>query len=506
MKKYTFITILFLALIAVSGCKQDLLDITPLDKIDPQAFFNNEKEAEIALTGVYAALDEMWISFDAMADDLYDQYPWEGPTDIGRGVYGSTTGYITWKWQANYKGIARANLFIASIEKATVAENAKKRMIAEAKFLRAFWYADLADYYEDVPLILEPQALEDANTAKSPKADVITAVLKDLSEAAEVLPESYSGGNIGRVTKGAALALKTRVLLYNQKWSEAAATAKSVMQLSYTLYPNYEGLFKVEAENNSEVIFDVQYIKDKRKHGYTTVIRDWRSFVPLVNLTNDYYMANGLPITDPASGYDINNRFDNRDPRMTATLQLPGKVTNGSVYIPNDDFSPTGMALSKWVEWNNGEYWNSELNLIVIRYAEVLLSYAEAQNEAVGPDATVYDAINAVRERAGMPNVKTGLSKEQMRKEIRHERRIEFVAEGLRYSDIRRWRIAENVMTNAIGYNRSKLTDPSGSATWVFQEITADTRTFNPAKHYVWPIPQVEIETNSELEQHSAWK
>lgn len=504
MKIYKITTIVFLMLIAVSGCKQDLLDITPLDKINPDAFFNNEKEAEIALTGVYSAIDEMWISFDAMADDMFDPYPWEGPTDIGRGVYGSTSGYIKWKWEGNYKGIARANLFIASIEVATVPEASKTRMVGEAKFLRAFWYADLADFYEDVPLILAPQALEEANIAKSSKADVVAAVLADLDAAAAALPDSYSGGDIGRATKGAALALKAKVLLYNERWADAATAAKSVMSLGYSLYPDYEGIFQVAAENNSEVIFDVQYIKDNRQNGYTTVIRDWRSFQPLVNLTDDYYMDNGLPITDPASGFDINNRFDNRDPRMTATIQLPGKVTNGAVYIPNDDFSASGMALNKWVEWDNGEYWNSEINLIVLRYADVLLMYAEAQNEAAGPDASVYEAINAVRARAGMPDVAAGLSKEQMRAEIRHERRIEFVAEGLRYSDIRRWKIAEDVMTNAIGYNRNKLVDPAGE--WVFEEIVTDTRTFDASKHYVWPIPQVEIETNPELEQHSAWK
>lgn len=508
MKINKYIALSLLVLGSFSSCQKNLLDISPLDKINPDDFFKNAKEAEIALNGVYSSNDDTWISFDAMADDLYDQYPWEGPTEIGRGIHGSTTAYILWKWQGNYKGIARANLFIENIGKATFDENVKKRLLAEAKYLRAWWYADLADFYQDVPLILAPQKLAEANIAKSSKADVLTAIYKDLDDAIAALPTSYSGGDLGRVTKGAALALKARVLLYNSKWSEAAAAAKQVMDLNvYSLYPDYAGLFTVAAENNSEVIFDSQYIKNKRNNGYSTVIRDWRSFVPLVNLSDDYYMANGLPITDPASGYNPAKRFDNRDPRMDVTLGLPGKMYDGIVYIPGDDAnSQTGMALKKWVEWDNTEYWNSEINIILIRYADVLLMYAEAMNEANGPSTEVYNAINAVRKRAGMPNVTPGLSKENLRNEIRHERRIEFVAEGTRYSDIRRWKIAEKVMTNGIGYNRAKLVDPTDPAKWVFETVVADPRSFDPAKHYVWPLPQVEIDTNPKLVQNPVWK
>ncbi len=164
------------------------------------------------------------------------------------------------------------------------------------------------------------------------------------------------------------------------------------------------------------------------------------------------------------------------------------------------------MTLKKWVEWDNTEYWNSEINIILLRYADVLLMYAEAMNEANGPSAEVYNAINAVRKRAGMPDVTSGLSKEALRNEIRHERRVEFVAEGTRYSDIRRWKIAEKVMTNGLGYNRSKLVDPTQPEKWVFEVVVADQRSFDPSKHYVWPIPQVEIDTNPKLEQHSFWK
>ncbi len=505
MKITKYIILPVVLLVMLTGCKKDFLDLTPMDQIDPNAFFNNEKEASIALTGVYSALDDIWISYDAMSDDMIDQYPWEGPFEIGNGTYGAETGYITWKWQGNYKGIARANLFIEKMKtKAVFDEDVKNRMIGEAKFLRAFWYADLADFYEDVPLITAPQSLAEANTPKSPKADVITQVLKDLDDAATVLPASYSGGDIGRATKGAALALKTRVLLYNSRWAEAAAVAKTVT--GYSLYPSYASLFTVEAENNEEVIFDSQYIKDKRNNGYSTVIRDWRSFCPFKQLTDSYYMANGKPITDPSSGFDPVSPFDKRDPRLGQTIGLPGQIYDGSVYIPaNDQNTPTGMVIRKWVEFGNNDYWNSEINIILIRYADVLLMYAEAQNEATGPDASVYDAINAVRQRAGMPDVTPGLNQSQMRDQIRHERRIEFVGEGLRYSDIRRWRIAENVMVNGTGYDKTLLSDPSNPAKWQFKEIVVDERVFNKAKNYVWPLPESEITTNKKLIQNPVW-
>ena len=504
--KYIALPFLFLALVS-GGCKRDLLNITPLSSINPDDFFRNEKEASVALTGVYSALDEMWISFDAMSDDLYDQYPWEGPTEVGDGTFNPTSGYINWKWTTNYRGIGRANRFIDNmLQKAKFDQTKMSQMIGEAKFLRAFWYADLADFYQDVPLILVPQSLAEANTPKSTKDQVVTAVLKDLDDAIAVLPATYGAGDVGRATKGAAMSLKARVLLYNQRWAESATAAKSVMDLSvYNLYPTYAELFTVQAENNSEVIFDSQYQKNVRPQGYTTTIRDWRSDVPFVQLTNDYYMSNGKPISDPASGFDPVNPFKNRDPRLNMTLVVPGEMYHGVPYIPANDFSPTGMAIRKWVEEDNLEYWNGELNIILIRYADVLLMYAEAQNEAAGPDASVYNAINAVRERAGMPDVPSGLSKENMRNEIRHERRIEFVAEGLRYSDIRRWKIAETVMVNGLGYDSGKLSDPTDPASWVFDVINANSRVFSAPKDYVWPIPQSEIQTNKKLIQNQAW-
>jgi starch-binding outer membrane protein, SusD/RagB family len=492
-------------LVILTGCQKDFLDMTPLDQIDPNAYFNNEKEASVALNGVYSALDDTWISYDAMSDDMIDQYPWEGPFEIGNGTYGSETDYILWKWQYSYKGIARANLFIEKMETvATFDADVKNRMIGEAKFLRAFWYADLADFYGDVPLITAPQSLEEASTPKSPKAEVITQVLKDLDDAAATLPGSYSGGDIGRATKGAALALKTRVLLYNQRWSEAAAVAKTIT--GYSLYPDYAGLFTVEAENNEEIIFDSQYIKDKRVNGYSTIIRDWKSFCPFKQLSDDYYMANGKPITAPGSGFDALKPFENRDPRLKQTLGLPGEDYGGAIYIPADDQnSPTGMAIKKWVEFSNDEYWNSEINLILIRYADVLLMYAEAQNEASGPDASVYEAMNSVRERAGMPDVTPGLDQAQMRNEIRHERRIEFVGEGLRYSDIRRWHIAENVLVNGTGYDRNLLADPTDPSNWVYEEIVVDERTFSAPKNYIWPLPESELTVNKALVQNPLW-
>ena len=503
--KYIIISVMLI--LSISACKKDLLDTSPLDQPSPDNWYNNEKEAFISLTGIYSNLTEMPIYFDAMSDDLYNQYPWEGSTEVADGSYGSTSGYISWKWSADYQGIWRANSFIANMEeKAKFDQQVIDQMIAEAKFLRAFWYADLADFYEDVPLILAPQTLAESQTPKSPKADILTAVYKDLDDAIASLPDSYSAGDIGRATKGAAIALKARVKLFNGAWTEAASLANQIISAgTYELYPDYAGLFTVAAEYNSEVIFDQAQMKDKRPSGYSTVIRDWRSFVPLIGLSDDYYMSDGKPITDPASGYDPTNPFVNRDPRLYVTLQVPGETYNGEVYIPANDFSPSGMAVVKWVEVDNTEYWNSELNIILIRYAEVLLTYAEAQNEAAGPDESVYSALHLIRNRAGMPDVTPGLTQDQMRQEIRHERRIEMVGEGLRYSDIRRWKIAENVMVNGMGYNSASLSDPETLANWVFEEVVVNERSFIAPKHYVWPLPQSEIQVNENLVQNPLW-
>src|SRR5699024_7455969 len=345
---------------------------------------------------------------------------------------------------------------------------------------------------------------------RNEREEVIQRILTDLETAAERLPITQSGANVGRATKGAALSLKARVLLYEaspllnesnnrDKWQAAADAAKEVMDLAneaeYDLYADYRGLFLPENENNQEVIFDVQYLFPDVTHSFDLINAQYNTNAPLQDLIDAYEMINGLSITDPASGYNPDEPYEDRDPRMEATIVYPGALFKGK---PADAgfVKQTGYAMKKYSIYDKDIHpadktdlkaGQSETNFIVMRYADILMMYAEALNEVDPDNPSILESINKVRQRVDMPAIPSGKSQEEMRDIIRHERRIEFVGEALYYNDIRRWKIAETVMNAPI-------------KTW--QNNVIETRKFNEARDYWWPIPQAELDLNPSLEQN----
>jgi hypothetical protein len=245
MKNINRIIILFLLSTVIFSCSEDLLDKTPIDRLSPGTFYQNESQATMALMGVYAALQPNatpthFYQYDFMSDNGYCQDAWQGSLEIGEWKTNSSSWAPGAKWSMNYTIIARANQLIADIAKANVSDDIKTQMTAEAKFLRAFAYSDLIAFFGDVPLITKVQTLAEAYVSRTPKSEVLAAILTDLDDAAGVLPTSYS--KAGRVTKGAAYAYKAKVLLYNGKWSESAAAAKACLDLGvYSLFTSYEG-------------------------------------------------------------------------------------------------------------------------------------------------------------------------------------------------------------------------------------------------------------------------
>ncbi|WP_159523591.1 RagB/SusD family nutrient uptake outer membrane protein [Sunxiuqinia indica] len=513
---YKTITLLML-LGFISGCTKDILDKSPLDRLSPDTFYQNEGELKMGLMGVYNGLSENstqihWYQFDFMSDDAFCEHSWQGSLEFGAWNQNSSSSTAMEKWARAYSTIVRANRFIENLEAAPVNDNVKTQMKAEARFLRAFMYADLAHFYGDVPLILSVQTLDEAKVSRTLKSDVLNAILEDLDFAAQNLPAEYSGSDIGRATKGAALAYKARVYLYNEKWTEAAAAAKSVMDLSvYQLFNNYEGIFLEDNENNSEVIFDIQYMKDLSAQPWPSSalsFAEWPTPSVTSSLINSYYMTNGLPIDDSNSGYNDQNPFTNRDPRMAASIILPGSQMGARTFIPANDDVLTGARPRKYADLNNTDRNNCAINTILMRYADILLMRAEALVEANKITQEVYDLIDMVRARANMPSVEevegTGLSQSQLREIIRHERRVEFPIEGLRYADMYRWK-DESLIHDVYGYNRSKLSDPSNPSTWVFEQVKASTRTFNAQKGWLWPIPQGDRQNNENLTQNPGY-
>jgi hypothetical protein len=507
------ISTIFISAMLVS-CTKDILEKTPLDQLSPEIFYSNAQEADMALMGVYASVVDHWFQYDFMSDNNYMHHAWQGSLEFSEWKHNSSSSRALNKWRIAYRTIARVNSFLSNIEDVPMDEELKARMEAEARFLRGMLYADLTFFYGDVPLILEVLPLEEAKIERTPKEQVLSSAIGDLEFAAENLPDTYSGNDIGRVTKGAALAFKTRVLLYDEQWEKAAQAAKEVIDMGvYSLYPDYEGLFKEENENNEEVIFDIQYMKDLRPQPWPSTalsFSEWPTPGVTADIIDSYYMTNGLPLSDPASGYNDQDPFKERDPRLMATFVLPGTPYGAITFIPANDTQPTGARPRKYADIENANKDNTGINWILMRYADVLLMRAEALIESGNTGQEVYDLINQVRQRPSvdMPTIEevegSGLNQEQLRDIVRHERRVEFAMEGTRYSDMRRWEL-ESAVHDVYGYNTEKLADPNDPSKWVFERVKLATRKFDPQKGWLWPIPLEEIQNNSNLTQNTGY-
>ena len=497
MKKY----ILLLLLTGLMGCREQFLNLNPTDRYTEQNFWQTEAQAIAGVTGAYAALTngslygaDTPLLFDALSPNSYNYANTIGFNLIALGNHDAANStIITNRWAANYRIIGRANEVLANIGRITMAETLRQRLISEAKFLRALSYTDLITLYGGVPLITDKASIEQSTLPRNTVEEVRTQILKDLDEAAPSLPLLYTGTDRGRATRGAALALKARVLLYASRWADAAVAAKAVMDLkTNTLFPSYRGLFLLENEGNSEVIFDVQFKFPEITNNYDVAMQRFENSTPTQHLVDDYYLTDGKSITTSPL-YNAQKPYDNRDPCFYQTIVYPGSRYLG-VVVRDNQYVQTGYTKKKYTIYQDDVVPTvlkienqSELNFIVLRYADVLLMYAEAQNEATGLDPTVYDALNLIRKRAGMPNIPTGMTQAQLRDEIRHERRIELVGEGLYYHDVRRWKTAETLMNADVLNNK---------------RVRVATRRFNAQRDYLWPIPSTAIQFNPALNQN----
>ncbi|RXK81415.1 RagB/SusD family nutrient uptake outer membrane protein [Filimonas effusa] len=495
----------------LSGCKKDLLDKTPEDRLSPSTFFQNETQCKMALIGIYNAIQPNatpthFYQYDYMSDNGYCQDSWQGSKEVGEWLTNSSSWAPGAKWSQDFAIISRANEFLQDISAASVSESVKTAMSAEARFLRGYAYADLITYFGDVPLITKVLPLSDAYVSRTAKATVLTQVLSDFTDAAAVLPASYSGSDVGRATKGAALAYKARILLYNQKWADAAQAAKDVIDLGvYDLYSDYAGLFSESHENNIEVIFDIQYIPTTQSQPWPTAalsLSNWPTANVTADLINSYYMTNGLPITNSSSGYNDQDPYKNRDSRLAASVVLPGSQFGSAIFIPRDDQVPCGARPRKYASIGIADVNNNSLNTILMRYADIYLMRAEALIESGSTAQEIYTLIDKVRARVNMPSVEsvegTGLNQSQLRAIVRHERRVEFYNEGTRYADMLRWQDV-SLVHDVYGYDKSLLSNPSSPSTWTFKQIKIETRAFDASKGWLWPVPQSDIDINKKL-------
>lgn len=524
MKKIIYI---LAGAILFTSCKKDFLDRQPLDDYSESSIWSNAKDAEAALNGCYNGWEnaDNIVYMDCASDNAYNQFPWEGYTALGNMQLLTATNTGADQW--SFTTIQRCNWFLESVDKTPMDEALKARMKGEARFLRAYRFFKSSQLYGDFPLILKNITPAEANAvSRTSKDSVMAFVINELGAIANDLPVSYSGNDIGRITRGAAYALKGRVELFQKKYTDAVESYQKVMDLGvYKLFPSYADLFRIQNENNEEVILDVEYKQNDYANGILGVMPSssyggWASIDPTQSLVDAYEMKNGKRINEAGSGFNADDPYTNRDPRLSATIVYPGEYYEGKYYNSIDPSSPdyfaennnskTGYLVKKYTS-NLDDYddiWNTGLNMIVIRYAEVLLGYAEAKTELNQIDATVFKAINEVRKRAGMPPLDAGQygSQDKLREAVRNERRVELAMEGLRWYDVQRWKIAENVMDGQVyGARLGKVDPATGKLTLKNERIEVEKRVFDPETNYVWPVPQKQIDINKTLGQNPGY-
>lgn len=531
-------------IVALASCKK--LDLAPIDRYSELTFWQSTQNVNNALNNIYMGMYSSQPIFynEALSDNAFTKLGINSgqPDAIASGNFTSSLPRFQNEWAGYYAGIKSCNIFLGNVDNnQTLSDVVKARMKGEVRFIRAFLHFNLMKWWGDVPLLRQDITPDEAKTIpRTPKAEVLSFILEELDAAAAVLPTNaqYPDADNGRITKGAALALKARALLYEgNRMGEVVAICEELMNNqaangTYSLVPNYTDLFSNQNVNrkNNETILALQFVPSLRTWGeyidFAPISAGARSnnLSPTQELVNSYIMLNGRPIDHAASGYDENNPYTNRDPRLTATIvydRYQWENPNGTVqtiYIKPgsapagqaaNEYSPAGQGTATGYYWR--KYWDpnstapgfsSGLNLYLIRWAEVLLMYAEAKHALGQMNQDVWDrTIRLIRQRAGFtePGALNYPGNTDMTEIIRNERRSEFAMEGMRIDDIRRWRIAEEVMNGWA--HGAKYGDPSTDNGYLRVQL----RQFDPNKHYLWPVPPSERALNKNLTQNNGY-
>lgn len=538
--------VLLLSVLAgVSACN-NFLDVVPADQVSDGVAWTATSNADMFLNDVYKSLEGYFNTNDP--DENFSDNAIRGSSSgYSFATYGKSSydpSSVRDDWTPNYTKIRKCNLFIQKVEASTLPASWKKQRLAEARFLRAYFYHILWMKYGGVPIITEildrKTQGDDIFRARNTADETFKFLVDECAAIANDLPLKPESG---RVSKGAALTLKGWCELFQAspqrntandktRWTTAAATNKQVMDLgAYDLFPNLETLFFEENNNNIEVIFDKAYLggtplgaSREGLHGAWFVggtQRAWSAPNPTQELVDNYFMANGLAITDPASGYNPQKPYENREKRFYQSVIYDGSMWLGyemEMWIGSgsrntldlssaNEATNTGYYLKKGLnpkyEFVSGNLMLSSAHYILFRYAEVLLSYAEAQNEAVGPDASVYAAINKVRKRSDLPGLKDGLTQAQMRQAIDQERRVELAFEERRWYDLLRLKTADTKLNTQV--HAMKIDKVNGVKRYEVILSPNGERIFKADRNYLLPIPQGVIDKNKKLVQNPGY-
>ncbi len=535
MKAKTYLKGLLTAGIAfaMTACGEDFLTVIPQEQLSAETVFSDASGGDLFLADVYNNLPDMeklnnngygYDSFEMFGDNAVARYNWcvSWNTGISRDYGPNNTGFL---YAHGYPGIPfyyprimecvrKCNVFIKNVNDnlANFSEEWVTKRIAEARFLRAYYYHQAWMAYGGLPIIKVPL---DRNTQgddifypRSTSEETLDFITTELGECAADLPNEVGAGH---ATMGAALTLKGWCELFAGKYEEAAATNLEVMGLGvYGLYEKgYDELFTEEANNCKESIFAYQHVPGNKISQRSMLFgpggsyNAWGFMQPTQNLVNEYRMASGKTIAEDAS-YNAQNPYAGREERFYQSIVYNNCTFSGKTYTMADLYSLsseyyTGYFRRKGIQepLNLGQ---EGYNFMYFRYAEVLLNYAEAKIELNQIDDSVIDAIDLVRERGGLPSLEdtygtTAFSQSVLRPIVRTERRIELAFECKRYWDLIRWRTAETVLNQPV----KGITYEGG----VYAERVVHNMSFNASKNYLFPMDQGWIDTNPKWQQQT---
>lgn len=487
MKKQIYLSVIAaLAIITlIPSCTKDtdFLDKNPNGALSTANSYNTQQDAEAAINGAYTVMLDFWLKNIAFEKDIISDDAVKGQgadlaalTNMDNLNFNATDGANQTLWSLFYKGVYLSNCVLDHVPAIDMDESIKNRILGEAHFLRGFYYYNLAIRWGGVPLMTTTIDAESAPAKATPEA-TWSFIKDEFTQAAELLPwkSAYAASNIGRADKGAALAYLGSACLFTEEWQKSFDAYSEVINSGlYALETDFGNIFKPEADNGPEVVFETQ-MKGGEEFAYANGFNFW------VRPRNGSTIF-GLGFCMPTQ--DLVDEFEPGDPRLRYTVIREGDIISDEVadFPFQAAWAPeTGMNCGKYVVGvpvgNLAE--RHEQNQKQIRYAEVLLGYAEAAFR-IGNTGEAVDKINKVRQRArGGENVLPDITESaDLFAAIVHERRVELALEGKRYFDLVRWNLAEQELGD-LGYQ--------------------------PARKGLYPIPQTELDVNHNLVQNSGY-
>lgn len=506
----------------------DFLQKDPPSSPSQSIFWQKKSDFDSALAGTFSIMYE-WPGEMSQIIPCFDNLTDNSICQHNEDTYGrsqtialgdldpNTTGFVTYVYSHCYTGIARAHLVMENLalyEGSDMTEDDKNFIMAQCKALRGYFYSWLYLCYKEVPLVTSSLTMENMYQPKSTRPEIYAQIMKDFDEAIAALPDKpYSDSQMsGYFSPGALKAFKARLMLndaYDENGKAIPEKMKEIVPLleeiqGYSLADRMRDNFISEKQLASpEIMFSVRYLAPNITHSMDLYYGNWTTCGVTRDLVDEFECTDGLkwgesPLTQEVDesllstnsmaddAYNEREKlFQNRDPRLRETVTHSGYATfpdegyEDKERLKLTDQQQTGFGMMKYLQPTTimPSYSTiSDADVIILRYAEVLLMIAEAENEVNGPTQKVYDAVNAVRARSEMPPLPDNLSQDEMRERIRHEWRVEFVFEGQRYFQLKRWKLMEELVDGAV--------DPA---------LPTYIKVFKPAFYY-WPIPQTEID------------